>query len=126
MGDAGPASDMLFAELQSRGINGAGRNTLEEITQVRSRQSAEFTAVENQHIKLLNLIRDILPDDAIMMGDITQLVYTGTQAMPTYQPRTWFYPAGYGTLGCALPDAIGAKIALPERNYRGAGWGRWL
>ncbi|MCP4284120.1 MAG: 5-guanidino-2-oxopentanoate decarboxylase [Gammaproteobacteria bacterium] len=116
MGDAGPASDMLLAELQSRGINGAGRNTLEEITQVRSRQSAEFTAVENQHIKLLNLIRDILPDDAIMMGDIAQLVYTGTQVMPTYQPRTWFYPAGYGTLGCALPDAIGAKIALPERT----------
>ena len=36
--------------------------------------------------------------------------------MPAYRPRTWFYPAGYGTLGCALPDAIGAKIALPKRD----------
>ena len=35
--------------------------------------------------------------------------------MPTELPRTWFYPAGLGTLGCALPGAIGAKIALPER-----------
>jgi 5-guanidino-2-oxopentanoate decarboxylase len=116
LGDAGPAVEMLVAELQSRGVNGSNRNTLEEIARVRARQNAEFTAVENQHIKLLKLIRGILPDDAIMMGDIAQLVYTGTQAMPVYQPRTWFYPAGYGTLGCALPDAIGAKIALPERE----------
>jgi thiamine pyrophosphate-dependent acetolactate synthase large subunit-like protein len=34
--------------------------------------------------------------------------------MQTLLPRTWFYPAGFGTLGCALPDAIGAKLALPE------------
>ena len=116
LGDAGPAVDMLLAELQARGIDGADRNTLDEITLVRAQQIAEFTHVENQHIRLLNLIRAILPDDTIMMGDITQLVYTGTQAMPTYQPRTWFYPAGYGTLGCALPGAIGAKIAMPERH----------
>jgi thiamine pyrophosphate-dependent acetolactate synthase large subunit-like protein len=36
--------------------------------------------------------------------------------MPTLLPRTWFYPAGFGTLGCALPDAIGAKLALPQRT----------
>jgi thiamine pyrophosphate-dependent acetolactate synthase large subunit-like protein len=30
-------------------------------------------------------------------------------------PRRWFYPAGYCALGCALPNAIGAKLALPER-----------
>ena len=50
-----------------------------------------------------------------MFGDIAQLVYTGSALMPTDLPRTWFYPAGLGTLGCALPGAIGAKIALPER-----------
>ena len=59
---------------------------------------------------------DELPDDAVIMGDIAQLVYTGTAAMKTLQPRTWFYPAGFGTLGCALPDAIGAKLAVPERT----------
>ena len=50
-----------------------------------------------------------------MFGDIAQLVYTGSALMPTDLPRTWFYPAGLGTLGCALPGAIGAKIALPDR-----------
>ena len=115
-GDAGAAVEMLLAELNRRGISGAGRNTVTDLEQVRAQQAADFTPVENQHIKVLNLIRNILPDDTIMMGDIAQLVYTGTQTMPAYHPRTWFYPAGYGTLGCALPDAIGAKIALPERD----------
>ena len=50
-----------------------------------------------------------------MMGDITQLVYTGSFAMPVDQPRCWHYPAGYCALGPALPMAIGAKMAQPER-----------
>ncbi len=115
-GDAGPAVEMVLAELRSRGVTAANKNTLDELREVRAQQSADFTPVENQHIRLLSAIREILPNDAIIMGDIAQLVYTGTQAMPTYLPRTWFYPAGFGTLGCALPDAIGAKIALPDRD----------
>lgn len=115
-GDARAAVDMLLGELNSRGISGSHRDTLNDLEQVRDQQSADFTLVEKQHITVLNLIRHILPNDAIMMGDIAQLVYTGTQAMPVYQSRTWFYPAGYGTLGCSLPGAIGAKVALPERD----------
>lgn len=115
-GDAGAAVGMLLAELNRHGISGSGRSTVNDLEQVRAQQTADFTPVENQHIKVLNVMRDVLPDDAIMMGDIAQLVYTGTQAMPVYRPRTWFYPAGFGTLGCALPGAIGVKIALPERD----------
>jgi len=31
------------------------------------------------------------------------------------RPRTWFHPQGFGTLGYALPAAIGAKLAAPDR-----------
>lgn len=115
-GDAGAAVDLLLEELNRRGISESVRSTVDDLKKVRALQTDSFTSVENQHIKVLNVLRDILPDDAIMLGDIAQLVYTGTQAMPVYQPRTWFYPAGFGTLGCALPGAIGAKIALPKRD----------
>lgn len=115
-GDAGAAVTLMLNEMKDRGINGYDRQTLVDVARVKEQQQADFTPVENQHIIALNAMRDILPDDAIMMGDIAQLVYTGTQAMPTNRPRTWFYPAGFGTLGCALPDAIGAKIALPDRD----------
>ena len=64
---------------------------------------------------LLDALRKLLPDAAIVCGDITQPVYTDTAAMKTFLPRTWFYPAGFGTLVCALRGAIGSKIALPDR-----------
>ena len=34
--------------------------------------------------------------------------------MPMRQPQTWFFPAGYCSLGNALPNAIGAKMAKPD------------
>jgi acetolactate synthase-1/2/3 large subunit len=35
--------------------------------------------------------------------------------MAAHRPRSWLMPIGYGSLGCALPMAIGAKLAAPER-----------
>lgn len=115
-GDASAAVTMLLHTLKARGIGPSAQNTAEDLRNVRAKQARDYTPVENQHIALLNILRDELADDAIIMGDIAQFVYTGTQAMPVYRPRTWFYPAGFGTLGCALPGAIGAKIALPNRE----------
>src|SRR5256712_4197271 len=34
---------------------------------------------------------------------------------PVLAPRTFLYPVGSATLGYAVPAAIGAKIARPER-----------
>ena len=116
LGDSSAACHLLLDQLQNLGHSPDDRNTLNEIDTIKSQQLADYSAVERQHVVLLDLLRDELPDDAIIMGDIAQLVYTGTAAMRTLQPRTWFYPAGFGTLGCALPDAIGAKLALPERK----------
>jgi thiamine pyrophosphate-dependent acetolactate synthase large subunit-like protein len=118
-GDAGAACRQLLAEMQSRAPDtecrrGSLPDRLAELEKVRSIQRSEFTPVERQHITLLKALREVLPEDGVVMGDIAQVVYTGTAAMPAQLPRTWFYPAGFGTLGCALPDAIGAKIAIPD------------
>jgi len=116
LGDARVACQQLLTVLNGRKLRTAERDTLAELEALRARQAADFTAVERQHIVLLDALRTLLPDDAIVFGDITQLVYTGTAAMKTWLPRTWFYPAGFGTLGCALPGAIGSKLALPDRT----------
>ncbi|MBT4890843.1 MAG: 5-guanidino-2-oxopentanoate decarboxylase [Rhodospirillales bacterium] len=115
LGNAKEGVDGIYAALQERGFNGSGRDSVAEIVNVRKAMFEAFTSVENQHVKVLTSLRKVLPEDTIMMGDICQVVYTGSPAMPIYQPRTWFYPAAFATLGCALPDAIGAKVALPER-----------
>src|SRR3546814_9838830 len=46
---------------------------------------------------------------------MTQIAYTGNTDFPCSRPRSWFHPLGFGTLGYALPAAIGAKLAMPSR-----------
>ena len=46
---------------------------------------------------------------------MTQIAYLGNYAYPADRPGVWFHPSGYGTLGYALPAALGAKLARPER-----------
>jgi len=76
---------------------------------------SKFSPALRQHIGLLDLIRDTLPD-ALMVGDSTQLVYAGNLGFNARYPGSWFNSAtGYGTLGYALPASTGAGLAAPER-----------
>lgn len=60
-------------------------------------------------------LRGALPDDAIVVNDQTGLTYWMEHRFPVYAPRTFLYPTGSAVLGYALPAAIGAKLAKPER-----------
>ncbi len=116
LGDGQDACDALLAALRERDLRARTQDTAGELGAVRVAQQEGYTPIQRQHIRLLRLLREGLPDDAVIFGDIAQLVYTGTEAMPMERPRCWFYPAGFGTLGCALPGAVGAKLAVPERT----------
>lgn len=56
-----------------------------------------------------------VPGDAIVVCDRCNLGYWAWCCLPARYPRSFQYPMGYGSLGGALPQAIGAKIAAPER-----------
>lgn len=59
-------------------------------------------------------IREALPE-VIIVGDSTQPVYYAWLHYETEKPRRYFHSAsGFGTLGYAIPAAIGAKLATPE------------
>jgi acetolactate synthase-1/2/3 large subunit len=64
---------------------------------------------------MLEVLRQALGADAIIAGDSTQAVYAANHLLPAARPRSWLMPIGYGCLGCALPMAIGAKLAAPDR-----------
>jgi acetolactate synthase-1/2/3 large subunit len=64
---------------------------------------------------LVDVLDRVLPADRIVAGDSTQPVYAANHLLPMARPRSWLMPIGYGCLGCALPMAIGAKLAAPER-----------
>lgn len=59
-------------------------------------------------------IREALPE-VIIVGDSTQPVYYAWIHYETENPRRYFHSAsGFGTLGYAIPAAIGAKLATPD------------
>lgn len=65
--------------------------------------------------RLLTGILERLPD-AILVGDSTQPVYTGNLTLDMQAPRRWFNAStGYGTLGYALPAAMGAWLGCAEK-----------
>lgn len=62
----------------------------------------------------LDVIQEALPG-AILLADSTQPAYFAAAQYDAPAPRTFASAAtGYGTLGYALPAAIGAKLANPE------------
>jgi 5-guanidino-2-oxopentanoate decarboxylase len=86
-----------------------------DIQALRTRMRTAVSPLETLHLKVLDAVRKGLPADAIVCADMTQLAYTACVHFPMFEPRTWLFPTGYGTLGYALPAAIGAKLGCPER-----------
>lgn len=79
-------------------------------------KDAGWSAEAQKHKPVLQALADVLDADALICADSTQLAYTGNHFYPSKLPGTWLFPNGYGTLGSALPAAIGAKIGCPERQ----------
>jgi len=65
-------------------------------------------------IQVLDQMRAALPDDSLVFNDPTTIAFWARSHWRTDRPRTWFVPSGFGTLGYALPAAIGAKLARPD------------
>lgn len=63
----------------------------------------------------LDILRKSVPEDTILSCDRCNLGYWAYRCLPVYEPRTFFYPMGYGGLGGALPQAFGAKVARPDK-----------
>jgi thiamine pyrophosphate-dependent acetolactate synthase large subunit-like protein len=79
-----------------------------------ARTQAEATSWHAERRHYVDALRRAIPRDGIAVTDMTQLSYVACNLYPVYEPRTYMFPSGYGTLGFALPAAIGAKIARPE------------
>ncbi len=63
----------------------------------------------------LDILRKSVPENGILSCDRCNLGYWAYRCLPVHEPRTFFYPMGYGGLGGALPQAFGAKVACPDK-----------
>ena len=111
-GDAARSLEALAGCVRAR----AGWRTREGDARVRrARIDTQLERAGSGALAALRALRDALPPDGVVFSDMTQIAYLGNYAFSAERPGVWFHPSGYGALGFALPAALGAKIAQPER-----------
>jgi acetolactate synthase-1/2/3 large subunit len=64
---------------------------------------------------VLERLRDAAPEDTIVVGGVGQHQMWASQYWRFNHPSTWVTSGGLGTMGFAVPAAIGAKVGRPER-----------
>jgi acetolactate synthase-1/2/3 large subunit len=86
---------------------------LERSRALKERVAADLAVLAPQ-LEYLNAIRSVLPDDGVVIEELTQVGYVARLAYETRRPRT-FISSGYqGTLGWGVPVALGARHALGD------------
>lgn len=110
LADAGPTLRALTGRLKRE-----RRPDPERAAQIQAQNHGNPDPLRRKHMAVLDAIRAGLPADGMVFTDMTQIAYTGNHYYRCEAPRSWFHPNGFGTLGYAMPAAIGAKLACPKR-----------
>lgn len=113
--DARGALLALSSALAARNPTAQRSQAEHRVRDILARNAAKMTEVEKLHARVWKILRSALPADTIVIGDATQIVYTGCFAMPMEVERCWYYSGNYCALGAALPMAVGAKVGAPHR-----------
>lgn len=80
-----------------------------------AKAAVEWTTQSLSHLPWIAAITESTPSDAVVVLDSTQLAYTLHQAVVPPTPSARIATYGLGTLGAAIPMAVGAAIAEPQR-----------
>ncbi|MGR3496654.1 thiamine pyrophosphate-binding protein [Citreimonas sp.] len=113
LGDAGALMRALAIAIPARTEDRAPCWDLDEIAHTRARWRAEVMAERPGVVETAEALRDAMPDDAMIWSDMTQFAYGATEVWDMPRPGHWHHPYGFGTLGYALPAAIGGAVARP-------------
>jgi acetolactate synthase-1/2/3 large subunit len=76
-------------------------------------QSFDGDALKPQYV--LEQLRDSTPDDTVVVAGVGQHQMWTSQYWKFNHPYTWVNSGGLGTMGFAVPAAIGAKVGRPDR-----------
>ena len=119
-GDVRVAIEALVAELSANGTGdvdrGAWRSRIsgwQERFPLAYEPWAPGEALKPQHV--IECLRDATPDDTIVSSGVGQHQMWASQYWKFDHPYTCINSGGLGTMGFAIPAAIGAKVAHPDR-----------
>jgi acetolactate synthase-1/2/3 large subunit len=107
--DAGAAASALLAAL--------GKRPAADATRIAAAKAAAAAAIRKVQPELayLEVIRDVLPRDGILVEELCQVGFTSYFGYPVLAPYTYISTGFPGTLGYGFPTALGVKAAHPDR-----------
>lgn len=86
-----------------------------DIPSLKKRKNAEEIALRSEpgHV-IIDLIRNAVPDDTVIVCDLNIPSYWAEYYLPVYSQRSFLMPRGISPIFYSLSAAIGAKIARPK------------
>jgi acetolactate synthase-1/2/3 large subunit/5-guanidino-2-oxopentanoate decarboxylase len=78
-----------------------------ELAQIRQRWTRDVANARPGIVPVCNALRAALPDKLRIYSDMTQFAYAAKEVWDMELSGLWHHPVGFGTLGYALPAAIG-------------------
>jgi acetolactate synthase-1/2/3 large subunit len=111
IGDAAPVLRALIAEIDKHNVKRASRREEMQERQAKTRTRLDKLAPQ---IAFLDAIRAELPEDGILVDEVTQIGFAARLAYPVYKPRTFLSPGYQDNLGWGYATALGAQHARPD------------
>ena len=112
VGDAAATLKALANRLAKHNAKRNGR--AEAVAEIKAAASKRIRETLAPQVAYLDAIRKALPEDGILVDELTQMGYAARLAYPTYKPRTFLSPGYQGTLGWGYATSLGAKSAKPD------------
>ncbi len=116
-GEVGEVTSSLRAAVDKQ-MQSAAPDRSDLIATVRAAVEEELVSVAPQR-ELLEIIREEIGEDGVLVSDLTQLYFAAQDVFPVYQPRTFIHPSYQGTLGHATATCLGAQVAAGDRPVVG-------
>ena len=109
--DATQAIAAIMGELPGRMSSNPSRK--DEMEALRVSWNEQTAYLEPQG-SILRTIRKHLPDDGILVDELTQVGFASRIVYDAFLPRTYLCTGHMGTLGWGFQTALGAKVAKPD------------
>ena len=101
---------------QLRAIGSPNESRCQEIERYKNAFAEEVRNIASRQVSIVETPRGGLPEDAIIVGGITNAAYWNHLTYSARHPRAYLTSSYFGTLGYAFPTALGAKVARPDRQ----------
>ena len=108
VGDAKPILRRLIDSIAAH--NRARPSRQEEMLERQAKLRRRLEAIAPQ-IAFLDAIRTALPEDGILVEEVTQIGFAARLAYPVYRPRTYISPGYQDNLGWGFATALGVQDA---------------